>query len=249
MKKPEGKLQELVNRLRQACGENLISVVLYGSVAREEFHEQFSDVNLLAVFKDLGSESLSHIVAVIRWWTTEEHFSPPLMMTLEELRESADVFAIELLDIQNAHRTIFGDDIVSSIQVPMNLHRVEVEHELRTTLLRLRQHWLLKADDAGELQLVLAKSVSSVLTLFRHALIALGENPPDSKPELLEHAGKAFGFHIAPLQSILLLRTDPQHTLDPGGTYSAYMNAIARVAHELDVRAPKRHWGKVSHNV
>ena len=56
----------------------------------------------------------------------------------------------------------------------MNLHRVEVEHELRTTLLRLRHHLLLSPDNEDELRAVLAKSITSVLTLFRHALIAVG---------------------------------------------------------------------------
>ena len=53
MKKPEGKLQELVTRLQQACGENLVSIVLYGSAAREDFHEEFSDVNVLVVLQHL----------------------------------------------------------------------------------------------------------------------------------------------------------------------------------------------------
>jgi len=38
MKKPESKLQELVTRLQQACGENLLSVVLYG-LGDEATHE------------------------------------------------------------------------------------------------------------------------------------------------------------------------------------------------------------------
>lgn len=249
MKKPEGKLQELVNRLQEACGGNLVSVVLYGSAAREDFHEQYSDVNLLAVFKDLGSGSLAAITPVVRWWTQEEHLSPPLIMTVDELRESADVFAIELLDIQHTHRMLFGEDIVSNVEVPMNLHRIEVEHELRTTLLRLRQHLLLRPDDQGELQGVLAKSSSSVLTLFRHALIALGNDPPRPKVQLLEYAAEVFGFDATPLQAILTLRTDPQHPLDAAAAYHAYMGAIARVAHELDARAPKRHWQKLSHAV
>jgi predicted nucleotidyltransferase len=249
MKKPEGKLQELVNRLQEACGDNLVSAVLYGSAAREDFHEQYSDVNLLVALKDLGAASLTAITPVVRWWTQEERLSPPLIMTVEELRESADVFAIELLDIQHTHRTLFGEDIVSSVEVPMNLHRVEVEHELRTTLLRLRQHLLLRPDDPGELQGVLAKSSSSVLTLFRHALLALGDDPPRPKAKLLEYAGQVFGFDIVPLKAILTLRTDPQHPLDATATYHAYMGAIARVAHELDARAPKRHLQKTSHNV
>ncbi len=150
MKKPESKLQDLVSRLQAASGDNLVSVVLYGSAAREDFHEQYSDVNVLAIFRDLGAAPLSAITPVIRWWTHEEKYTPPLMMTEVELRESADVFAIELLDIQHMHKTLFGQDVVSAIQIPMNLHRVEVEHELRTALLRLRQHLLLSPDNEDE---------------------------------------------------------------------------------------------------
>jgi hypothetical protein len=143
MKKPESKLQELVSRLQQACGDNLLSVVLFGSAAREDFHEEFSDVNLLIVLQDLKPSSFAPISTVMQWWSHEEKLRPPMIMTLEELRESADVFAIELLDIKESHKTLFGQDVAAAIEVPMNLHRIEVEHELRTTLLRLRHHLLL----------------------------------------------------------------------------------------------------------
>ncbi len=190
MKKPEDKLQQLVQRLQTACGENLVSVVLYGSAAREDFHEQYSDVNLLLVLNDLGPSALQAITPVITWWTHEERLHPPMIMTRQELQESADVFAIELLDIKMVHRTLAGEDVVMSIDVPMNLHRVEVEHELRTTLLRLRQHLLLAPDKTDELRAVLAKSISSVTTLFRHALIALGEDTPHSKQKAAGAGGR-----------------------------------------------------------
>src|SRR5271166_4838860 len=249
MKKPESKLQELVSRLQAACGDNLVSVVLYGSAAREEFHERYSDVNLLAVFRDLGTGQVAVVAPVIRWWTQDEKFTPPLMMTEVELRESADVFAIELLDIQHMHKTLFGKDIVSAIQVPMNLHRVEVEHELRTILLRLRQHLLLSPDNQDELRRVLAKSISSVTTLLRHALIAVRENPPHEKAKVLEQVGAVFGFDVPPMQTILALRSGHEHPDNVTEAYNAYMSAIGRVAHELDARVPKRHWQKMSPTV
>jgi len=249
MKKPESKLQDLVSRLHAACGDNLVSLVLYGSAAREEFHEQYSDVNVLAVFRELGAARLSVISPVVRWWTHEEKFTPPLMMTEVELRESADVFAIELLDIQHMHKTLFGQDIVSAIQVPMNLHRVEVEHELRTILLRLRQHLLLSPDNQDELRRVLAKSISSVTTLLRHALIAVRENPPHEKAKVLEQVGAVFGFDVQPMHAILALRSDREHPANVAEVYNAYMSAISRVAHELDARVPKRHWQKMSSTV
>jgi hypothetical protein len=245
MKKPESKLQELVTRLQQACGENLVSIVLYGSAAREDFHEEFSDVNVLVVVQHLKPSSFAAISAVLHWWSRDEKLRPPMIMTLDELRESADVFAIEMLDIQRSHKTLFGQDVVTAIDVPMNLHRVEVEHELRTTLLRLRHHLLLSPDNPDELRAVLAKSITSVLTLFRHALIALGQNPPQAKPELLETAGKVFGFEVQPLRSILALRNQGPHSENLHELYHAYMSAIQRVAHELDARVPKRQLQKL----
>jgi predicted nucleotidyltransferase len=245
MKKPESKLQELVTRLQQACGENLVSIVLYGSAAREDFHEEFSDVNVLVVLQHLEPSLFAAISAVLHWWSHEEKLRPPMIMTLDELRESADVFAIELLDIQRSHKTLFGQDVVTAIDVPMNLHRVEVEHELRTTLLRLRHHLLLSPDNQDELRAVLAKSITSVLTLFRHALIALGQNPPQAKPQLLETAGEVFGFEVQPLRSILALRNEGPHSENLHELYHAYMSAIQRVAHELDARVPKRQLQKL----
>ena len=246
MKKPEGKLQELVTKLQAACGDELASVVLFGSAAREDFHEEFSDVNVLVVLQHLPPALFAPISTVLHWWSHEEKLRPPMIMTLEELRESADVFAIELLDIKDSHKTLFGQDVVAAIEVPMNLHRIEVEHELRTTLLRLRQHLLLSPDNEDELRAVLAKSITSVLTLFRHALITLGEKPPQAKPQLLERAGEVFGFEVAPLHSILGLRSGKQHTENLRELYHAYMSAIQRVAHELDARVPKRHLRNLS---
>lgn len=242
--KPEDKLQTLVNRLHYACGDDLVSVVLYGSAARDDFHEHYSDVNLLIVLRHMKPSVYPALTGVLDWWSHEEKLRPPTIMTLEELRESADVFAIEMLDIQSSHKTLHGDDVVAGIVVPMNLHRVEVEHDLRTTLLRLRNHLLLTKDGDEELKLVMAKSMTSVLTLFRHALIALGENPPYAKPKVLEHAGEVFGFNVLPLRTVLELRSDGHAIENVRDLYHAYMGAILAVAHGLDVKAPKRQWQK-----
>ena len=246
VKKPEDKLQELVSRIHYACGDDLVSVVLYGSAARDDYHEQYSDVNVMVILRHLKPSIYPALTGVLNWWSHEEKLRPPTIMTLEEVRESADVFAIEMLDIQAAHKTLYGDDVVSSIPVPMNLHRVEVEHDLRTTLLRLRHHLLLTSDGDEELKTVLGKSVTSVVTLFRHALIALGENPPHAKAKVLEHAADVFGFNVQPLRTVLELRSDGQHIDNVRELYYAYMDAILAVAHGLDVKAPKKNWHKHS---
>jgi predicted nucleotidyltransferase len=246
VKKPEDKLQELVSRVHYACGDDLVSVVLYGSAARDDYHEQYSDVNVMVILRHLKPSIYPALAGVLNWWSHEEKLRPPTIMTLDEVRESADVFAIEMLDIQAEHKTLYGDDVVSAIPVPMNLHRVEVEHDLRTTLLRLRHHLLLTSDGDEELKAVMGKSVTSVVTLFRHALIALGENPPHAKAKVLEHAAEVFGFNGQQLRTVLELRSDGQQIDNVRELYHAYMDAILAVAHGLDVKAPKKNWHKHS---
>src|SRR3974377_2511397 len=242
--KPDDKLQKLVDRLHFACGDELVSVVLYGSAAREDFHEQYSDVNLLVVLRQMKPGIYPGLAGALKWWSHEEKLRPPIIMTHEELRESADVFAIEMLDIQASHKTLYGEDVVSGIVVPMNLHRVEVEHDLRTPLVRVRNHLLLTNDGDDELKLVMAKSVTSVVVLFRHALIALNENAPSGKAQVLEHAAEGFGFNDKPLRWVRALRPAAHAVDNVRGVYHAYMDAILAVAHGLDVKAPKRQWHK-----
>jgi hypothetical protein len=242
--KPDDKLHQLVSRLEYACGDDLASIVLYGSAARDDYEEQYSDVNLLIVLRQMKPSIYPALAGVLKWWSHEHKLRPPTIMTLQELRESSDVFAIEMLDIQSSHKTLHGEEVLSGIEVPMNLHRVEVEHDLRTTLLRLRNHLLLTSDGDEELKLVMAKSVTSVLTLFRHALIALGETPPNAKPKVLEHAAEVFGFNAMPVQTVLELRASGHAVDNVRNLYHAYMDAILTVAHGLDVKAPKRQWHK-----
>jgi len=80
--------------------------------------------------------------------------------TKDELRDAANVFAIEILDMKHGRRILYGADVVADIEVPMNLHRVQIEHDLRTMLLKLRQHYLRAPGNAKELGPVLRKSFS-----------------------------------------------------------------------------------------
>ncbi len=92
---PQQQIDDFVTRLQQAAGANLQSVILYGSAASAEFVAEFSDVNLLCILGETSFPALAKLAPVMEWWSKRKH-PTPLVMTLEELRRSADVFAIEV---------------------------------------------------------------------------------------------------------------------------------------------------------
>jgi predicted nucleotidyltransferase len=242
----ESKLTELVNRLKELAGKNLHSVILFGSAARGDFHKQHSDLNVLCILKSLAAADLRRIAPAIHWWSTEQREPAPLFFTEEELRSASDVFAIELLDIRDAHRVLYGKDAVADIHVPMNLHRIQLEHELRTTLLKLRQHLLLAADRPGELSAVLAKSSSGAITLFRHMLIAWGETPPPTRQEIMARIAALSGADRSGLEATLKVRESGESGQDINAIYGAYLLALEKVIATLDHHMPKHEWQRVT---
>ena len=48
----EQLLNEFVERVQGAAGEDMVSVVLYGSAAQGDFHPEYSDLNLLCFVRD-----------------------------------------------------------------------------------------------------------------------------------------------------------------------------------------------------
>ena len=128
-----------------------------------------------------------------KWWDGKKQ-PPPLCMTKQELQRSTDVFTIELLDMQQHHRLLFGDDVLKDLQIPMDLHRVQVEYELREKLILLRQHVLLASNNQSRLWDLLLRSAPSFSTLFRHALIAMGDGKPITRREAVTSLAGRVGF-------------------------------------------------------
>jgi len=241
----EGKLTELVGRLKEAAGKNLESVVLYGSAARSDFHPGISDLNVLCTLVSIDLLELQLLSPVVRWWTREMKEPAPLFFLTEELRRSTDVFAIESLDIKKSHRVLFGRDPVADLEIPMNLHRVEVEHELRLLLLKLRQHVLHSGRNELEMTVVLKKTISGAKTLLRHTLLAFGEEPPVAANDIFARIEQLTGANAETFAAIYEHRESKVWKKDPAMLYDGYMRALEKVVTTLDTMAPKKQWQRM----
>lgn len=226
-------LENFVSRLRDAASANIESVILYGSAASGQFHEGLSDLNVFCVLRDASFASLQAIAPAAKWWG-EQKQPPPLLMTHVELKRSADVFTIEWSDMRASHRVLFGPDPLQDLHIPMHLHRIQVEYELREKLLLLRQGFLLSSGDDKKTWGLAVSSVSSFLTLFLHALIALGKTPPATKPEIVKMLTEEVGYPPTSLLRLLELRHSNSVPDDVKSVCAGYLAAIEHVTAAVD---------------
>jgi hypothetical protein len=236
----EKQIEEFVSRIKQAAGQNLQSIVLYGSAATGEFQADFSNLNLLCILRETSFSKLSAIAPVVEWW--HRHKNPaPLIMTREELEHSTDVFSIELLDMQHHHRILFGDELLTPLRIPMNQHRAQLEYELREKLILLRQRLLEAGDNDRALWQLLLGSVSAFATLFRHTLLALGDAAPHSKREAIQILATRIPFEPSAFLQLLDIR---DHKADrkqfkAKDVFTRYLAAVQHVTAAVDTMLDK----------
>jgi predicted nucleotidyltransferase len=242
----ETKLGELVSRLKEAAGKNLESVVLYGSAASGTFRPGTSDLNVLCTLVTIDVHELQLLAPVVLWWNGEEKEPAPLFFLSEELQRSTDVFPIESVDIKRAHRVLFGKDPVADLEIPMNLHRVQVERDLRLLLQRLRQHVLHAGKNELEYTTILKKTASGAITLLRHALLAFGEEPPIAPNALFERIASITGADAAAFQAIYDLHEGQGLAKDSFVVYDQFIHALEKVVNALDRLVPKNEWKRVA---
>ncbi|HEX8816000.1 MAG TPA: hypothetical protein VF753_10910 [Terriglobales bacterium] len=232
---PEKQIDDFVSRLKQAAGDNLQSVTLYGSAAAGEFHADFSNVNLLCILQETSFAALNTIAPAVKWWMQQKHHEP-LFLTREELEHSTDVFSIEYLDMQQRHKVLYGDDPLSGLAIPMQLHRAQVEYELRTKLIMLRERLVLVAGDNDAQWELMLKSASTFITLFRHTLIALGATAPGSKRETVKALAAKLQFDATAFYRLLDIREHKaeRKQFDLADTFTNYLRIVQHVTAAVD---------------
>jgi predicted nucleotidyltransferase len=232
----ERLLSELVEKMRKAHGERLVSVVLYGSGAEPEAtKDRFSDYNVLCVLDRIGEDELRRSETIFRWWREMKN-PAPVLLTTGEVRTSTDCFPIEFHDMKERHRTLFGEDVITGMEVDDSFYRAMVEHELRAKMLRLRQKAGGMLSEKDLLLRLMADSISTFCVLFRHALRLIGEAPKYGKRDVIASSAARFGFDSAPFVTLLDLREEKIKPKDVEALslFRDYLNQIETVVDAVD---------------
>ncbi len=231
----EQLLDDLVGKLREDLGDELVCVVLYGSAVTGDYQEKVSDLNVLCVLETIGPAQLEKAYPAVDRWLKRKQ-PPPIFLSTEEVENAHDAFAIEFRDIRVAYRVLHGEDVVASIEVEPVHHRYQVEHELRSMLLRLRERYLALQKDHREVTRLMVDSLSTFSTLFRHALILSGAEPPVKKREIFRQAASRFDTSSSPFETLLDIREGarklPDAEIRP--LFADYLAQITRTAEHVD---------------
>lgn len=234
-------LHGLVDDLRKTHGDNLASIVLYGSAAAGDHNEVRSDYNLLIALNRITPEDLRLAQAPMREWQRLGH-PLPIYFTVEELSDASDVFPIEFHQMANARIVLYGHDPFEFVTLSDANLRHQAEYELRSKLIQLRRLYIPASVSIEKLCDLMSDSLSSFAALFRAVLMLNGEDAPVPKPDCVRATVRLLKLDPAPFERIFEFRTNgdlPSSEKEANDLFGSYMFQIEQVVEAVDEHGPE----------
>lgn len=227
--------EKLAEKLHQALPDALHAVILYGSAAAGDYVNPASHYDVLVVTKRCGIAELDALSPAVRTWGSSGN-RPPQVMTLSELQAATDAFPLEILDMQQAHRLLWGTDPLDSLHVKPAHLRLQLERELKGKQLLLRQLYLAGSGNRKRLAALMANSVTTFLVLMRGALRLYQETVPPTKVEAMTQLAGHITFDPEPFLIAIKFkdRTAQLSQQEITNLFQKYMAAIERIVGAID---------------
>ncbi len=225
-------LNHFVEDLRATHGDNLASVVLYGSATISSDNSELpSEINVLVALNRITPEDLRQAQAPIRGWQRLGH-AVPVYFTLAELNDAADVFPIEFRQMERARVVLYGRDPFELVELSNANLRHQTEYELRSKLIQLRRHYIPASVSAEKLSQLMNDSLATFSKFFRPLLMLSGVEPPVGKADCVRATVKTLQLDAAPFERIMNLRETGAKALtdvEANNLFAAYLTQIERV--------------------
>jgi len=233
------ELKELFDELITEGGDNLESLVVFGSAASGDFDPALSDINLLVVLRRDDRDVLEAIkpalTALIRQFKVS-----PMITTGEELKSSADVFPVKFLYMREQHRVLFGADPFVAMTIRRVHLRLRCEQELKNIALKLRRALISRAATPTARQDMIRGFLPPFMTVLRTMLTMSGETPSGDRLGLLRQAATSFDLPKDELAALTNVSRGEASDLDDEELEAlshAFLKVVARAAAVADVMA------------
>lgn len=233
--KPEDIFEGLTSDFKGIFGEELLSIILYGSAARGEYLKKKSDINLLVVLTTKGLERLSDVLKVVQKWK-KSAVSVPLFLTPEYINSSLDTFPIEFFNIKRSYKVIFGNDFIGGLEFKDKELRLQLEREIKGKLIHLRESFFESADDKRRLRALFSASLGAFLSLFPVILHLKGVEAAGKKDDIINKVAEVLGLNRELLIKLQSIRVGTYKFSKNEGReiWNEYVEQIRKVAFEVD---------------
>ena len=183
-------LESFVASAKEVLGDDLASIILFGSAAEGRMRAT-SDVNVLVAIRRFDRARIDRLREPLR--LAHALIRLEAMIILEsELADAAEAFAVKFADIRARHRVLAGSDIAAALQPSRPAMLTRVRQILLNYILRTRERYVLVSLREEQLAGLVADSAGA-LRAAAEIILQLEGRPAASPKEALELLARELG--------------------------------------------------------
>ena len=200
------KIAPMLNDLLEHQAAGIHSIHIVGSAVIPDYDERKSDINSVVVLHQMDLAFVEFLAPLGKKYGKKK-IAAPLVMTPAYIADSLDAFPVEFLDFKLIHKTIYGQDLFTDLQLlPTNL-RLQCEREIKTKQIHLRQGYISSLGKKELLTALLVRSFTGSMALFRAVISLLGKEPPIPRQQVIRLFHETTGLDTAVFEQILQLKS------------------------------------------
>lgn len=228
-------LDRFCQGLREALGAQVVSLILYGGLARGEYAQPNSNVNVMVVVTEATVEAMDRALPAVQAGMRDLRLAV-MFLSENDLRRSTDVFPTKFLDMQRHHRVLWGRDLLADLPIATDHLRLRCAQEIKNLLLRLRQFYLQRAAYPELIEGTLTRAISSFLYSVSVLLTLQGREAPVGKVAIADAAERDLGLDGGTLRALLALKAGEAKpdVAELKRLYNAFMLTVQRAADLVD---------------
>jgi hypothetical protein len=149
-------LDGVVDAARRAFGDDLRSIVLYGSAAEGRLRAT-SDINLMFVLGRFDEEKANHFREPFRFACAAADVNAMFVLD-SQIELAAREFAQKFADMQRRHVVLFGDDPLAGINITREALVRRLQQSLLNLTMRLREMYVQRSLREEQCALTIAEA-------------------------------------------------------------------------------------------
>lgn len=220
---------------KEIFGDDLISIILYGSAAGKDYRPGKSDINFMIVLSEEGIEQLDLAFKMVTKWQ-KRRVAVPLFLTENYVETSLDVYPIEYLNFQRNYRLVHGRDVLKGLKFVKKDIRLQCEREIKGKLLLLRETFLETSGKKNALKRLIVQSFPAFIAFFKALLYLKGKKIPAERRKIIKDAAKEFHLDSKLFENLLSIK---EGRVKPGvmeinELFKGYLKEVRKLAKLVD---------------
>jgi hypothetical protein len=232
---PKEIFPEIIDDYTGQFGDDLISIILYGSATGQDYRPGKSDINFMMVLSEEGIDRLDRVFKTVDKWKKRK-VAIPLFLTEVYVKSSLDVFPIEYLNFQLNHLLIYGKDILAELSFDPKYVRLQCEREIKGKLLLLREAFLETGGKGRKLKDLMSQSLQAFVAIFDALLYLKGKELPQEKRGVIKLTCETFDLDSRLFEKVLDIKEVKIKPKDPeiNTVFPAFLKEIRRLSRIVD---------------